>query len=633
MRPMLMGRAGALAGAGALAAASLACRRHEPARQDCLRLEAPQAPVGFDVTFSIAAKLDCPDLQGGRVAWLQVEGPALRELEPARGGFELTARVPPLADVVGAPVPWGVVPLSPRTRGEVVLQATWTDDRGHTLARQARVAAAHRARGLPNTPVGVRVHLGGEGWHVSARPAGSTAVLDTAGGVASLLPDVAGDWRLADGGGRALALRSGRYDETPLDCGRAGCHAGITDAVVTSPMTTVLARLLDGGGEGGGPHPPLQTSRDGGAQAKPALPHAMDARPPGQDYPGCALACHATGEPGARDGGFAHVVSELGAAGDLGRRWQALPRDLHRLGGVGCLACHGPGAIPEASARWSVLRADVCAVCHDAPPRYGHVAAWRRTAMARADANPRARNEPACARCHTTAGFLATVSTPERQPVDRRTPDGVGPVGISCSACHAVHDPKRPQAGRGLLRDTPVPAMLAGTAANVCLPCHTPDAADARPSASAAAVWLGRGGLDPATGAPLTGAPLHAGITGGCVGCHRGGPSDVERGAGHGFRAPASVCAPCHGPALITSDVRARAGELWRRLRKQEPPAPAHADATVNVDRRTPLGRAAWNVLLVLEDRGAGAHNARYARALLDAAASVIEAGDGRETR
>ena len=53
----------------------------------------------------------------------------------------------------------------------------------------------------------------------------------------------------------------------------------------------------------------------------------------------------------------------------------------------------------------------------------------------------------------------------------------------------------------------------------------------------------------------------------------------------------------------MTSDVRARAGELWRSLRKQEPPAPAHADATVNVDRRTPLGRAAWNVLLVLEDR------------------------------
>ena len=34
-----------------------------------------------------------------------------------------------------------------------------------------------------------------------------------------------------------------------------------------------------------------------------------------------------------------------------------------------------PGALPEA--RWSILRADVCAYCHDAPPRYGHVEGWR----------------------------------------------------------------------------------------------------------------------------------------------------------------------------------------------------------------------------------------------------------------
>jgi predicted CxxxxCH...CXXCH cytochrome family protein len=47
MRPTLMARAGALAGAGALAAAALAsCRRQEPVRSDCLRIDGPQAPVG-----------------------------------------------------------------------------------------------------------------------------------------------------------------------------------------------------------------------------------------------------------------------------------------------------------------------------------------------------------------------------------------------------------------------------------------------------------------------------------------------------------------------------------------------------------------------------------------------------------
>jgi hypothetical protein len=593
-------RAGVLAGAGALAAASLACRKQAAPPVECLRLEGPRQAVGFGGTFSIKATLDCPQLAGGRIAWRQIEGVPLAAMSLASDGFELTARLPSLAESVGG-VPWGVVPLSPRTRGEIALVASWADDHGANLAREIHVAAADRSRGLPNTPVGVRVYLGGDGWHVTARPPGSGAALDTTGGVANLLPDVAGDWRLADAGGRTLALRSGRYDETPLDCGRAGCHPAITDAVAASPMTTVFARL-------------------------------MDATPRPAGYPGCALACHTTGEPGAQDGGFSHVVSELGTGGDLHRRWDALPRDLHRLGGVGCLACHGPGAIPEASARWGILRTDVCAVCHDAPPRYGHVVALRQSAMARADQDPRARTERACARCHTTAGFLAAVSPPERTPVDRRAPEGAGPVGIACSACHAVHDPRRPDGTARLLRSIPVPALLAGAPQNVCLPCHTPDADDARPSASAAAIWRGRGGLDPETGQPLTGGAPHAAIAGGCVGCHRGGPDNLERGSNHAFRAPASVCTTCHpqGPPPAT-DLRSRARELWRGVQTGESGRPAHAGDT-RVDRRTPRGRAIWDLLLVLEDPAAAAHNARYAGALLDAAESVLQARDTRST-
>ena len=86
--------------------------------------------------------------------------------------------------------------------------------------------------------------------------------------------------------------------------------------------------------------------------------------------------------------------------------------------------------------------------------------------------------------------------------------------------------------------------------------------------------------------------------------------------------------APCHGSAPPSSDVRDRARQLWRRLGKRDLTDPAHASGvgeSVAFDRRTPLGRATWDLLLVLEDPAAGAHSARYARALLDAAASVIE--------
>src|SRR6185503_16115716 len=248
-----------------------------------------------------------------------------------------------------------------------------------------------------------------------------------------------------------------------------------------------------------------------------------------------------------------------------------------RLGGVGCLACHGPGALPEASGRWSLLRADVCATCHDAPPRYGHVAAWRATGMARADRDARTR-APACARCHTTWGFLAGARTSfVSAPVDRRPPDEVGAVGITCAACHAVHDPEAARRGaqppqRGLLRAPPTPALalLAGTAlppdaerSRVCLGCHAPDAADGAPAASATALWLGRGGLDPATGRPLEGPAPHATIAGGCVGGHRSGAAGLERGAGHGFVATRAGCAACHTGGVPEDDLAAKARALW----------------------------------------------------------------------
>jgi hypothetical protein len=72
----------------------------------------------------------------------------------------------------------------------------------------------------------------------------------------------------------------------------------------------------------------------------------------------------------------------------------------------------------------------------------------------------------------------------------------------------------------------------------------------------------------------------------------------------------------------------ARAEQLWHSLRARESRAPAHAAQPIAADRTTPRGRAIWNLLLVLEDRAADTHNAPYARALLDAAATVpAEAG------
>jgi hypothetical protein len=598
--------------------AALGCRRAPPP-ESCLAIDAPTAPVGFEAALSIRARAACDGLAGGTIAWRQLAGPPLLDVAITEGGLAFGARTPALGEVRPGPIPHGVIPLSPRTRGEIALEAVWSDGRGRNVRRELRFALAPRSRGLPNTPLATPVYLGGDGWRLTARPPTSSATLAPGRGAARLVPDVAGDYQVVDGHGEPLTLRSARYDETLLDCGRAGCHASITDAAAGSPMTTVLARGL--------------TPAPGGGTAF------------GPGYPGCAIPCHATGEPGLADGGYADVAAELGLPADLAARWQDLPRPLRRLGGVGCLACHGPAALPPASARWSLLRTDVCAVCHDAPPRYGHVVAWGSTAMARADRDPRAGHDRGCAGCHTTWGYLAALGTGavDRRPADRHPPDEAGPLGITCAACHAVHD-----AGHGgglvppasaLLRAPAPPALLAEVAPRdrsaVCLRCHTPEPESATPSASAAALWLGRGGLDPQSGRPLPGPALHAGVAGGCVGCHRAPRVPVERGAGHAFAATSASCLPCHRQQLPVSDLPARARRLWDAWRGAAADratgaaTPVHAGG-VRLDRTTPLGRAAWDVLLVLEDPAAGAHNPRYAGALLSIAEPAISAAAAR---
>jgi len=572
--------------------------------------------LGYDAPFVLEAVAVCPEPSGGRVAWRQVSGPPLRDVRTDPGGLRFEARTAAAGDLLLDAPSRGIVPVSPRTSAAIVLEAGWRPSRGASPVawRRVELASASRARGLPNVGVDEGVLLAGPGWSVTTAPRDAAASLQRSGALTRLIPDVAGPWLLRDATGQTLSLRAGRYDETPLDCGRASCHGPIADAAQSSPMTAALRRL-------------------------------MGDEPVTRGDVACALACHATGEPGTQDGGFTDGIRGL----DLGTGWSSLPRGARRLGGVTCLGCHGPSAIPESSASWAILRADVCATCHDAPPTYGHVAAWRASRMARSDADGRARTDVKCARCHTTSGFLASVGDGR---VGRASPPGVGPGGIACAACHASHDA---HAARGapdeehLLRDVPLPDLFRGAPAGrsrICVRCHAPVASFADtpggplpPPASAAAIWAGRGGVDPATGAPLAAPSVHGAVDGGCIGCHSAGPSGLERGAGHAFKADDAACAGCHptGPPdsdAIGRQLHDRAASVLARLIATSAVIaagrPRHAETlTLTNDR---IGRAAYDALLVLEDPAAAVHNAPFARALLEAAgrASRGARGEGR---
>jgi hypothetical protein len=561
----------------------------------------PTPELGFGAPFHVVARPGCAAASKTAIEWTQSAGQPLADLRVGRDGHELSATLPSLESVLPRRPAWGIVPVSQRTRGEVELRATWSQD-GQTHSRVVRVAAAARSRGLPNVAVNTRLYVAGDGFHVVSAPEGSRAGVGDAGGLSTFTPDRSGVFTLADARGTVLRLFAGRYEETPLDCGRSDCHAAIAHSSRSNPMTTILQRGLDG------PFP--------------------------GDYPTCALACHAVGEPGIDDGGFSAVAARLHLSpADMRRSgFHDLPPPLRRLGGVGCLACHGPGTVAEPGGRDALLRADVCATCHDAPPRYGHVVAWQSSRMARSDTDPRTREAP-CARCHTTWGFLGE---------DARKPeDGAPPAGITCAACHAVH-PTRAAAesvigatcAAALRRETPRPALLEGALAPsadrsaACLSCHAPDPGDGEPAASAAVLWAGRGGVDPATGAALVGPAPHGAVAGGCIGCHRSGPEGLGRGAEHGFAAGAGACEPCHAEEKDPR-IRSRALSLWAGAMKSTTGvagSPLHASAR-RLDRATPRGRSLWNVALVLEDPAADRHNAAYARMLLDEAERVLAPG------
>lgn len=556
--------------------------------------------VGVGRAFEIRALPACAEARNLKATLTVTGGAPLEEVSVTDSGRWLRAKTRGVRPASGG-VP-GIVPVSAREQRELRSEITLRvqPERGVAFEQRLGVSAVARSSGLPNVGLSHPVLLAGEAWRLAQRPPGSTARLRDLGGAFELVPDVSGRYELTDGTSRQLTLLSGRYDETPLDCGRSDCHTAIARSAASSPMTLVLSQDLGGC-------------------------HALT-------DPACATACHATGEPGTSDGGFSHVARELGSPA-LPLEHDDLPRALRRLGGVGCLACHGPGAVPGVGARWAVLRSDVCAVCHDAPPRYGHVSALAASRMGHADAHPRARSEPACARCHTTWGALG-----------RAMPDDVSEsFGLACATCHDVHPHPKPghapapavtpgPTHGGLLRDFPLPASLRQPppsfrgVSRVCISCHAPSGSSLRPEASAAAIVAGQAGVEPATGEPLELPPVHAQGPKGCLTCHASGPPELVLGKSHAFRVEPATCARCHAPKPRDPTLLQRAERLRVRL-DREPPGdaggvPPHALPHSDL-RALDQARALANVLLVLEDPAADVHHPAYAKLLLDSAEHV----------
>lgn len=579
-----------------------------------LRLDGVSAQVGYDAPIELTAVLGCPEAERGRVAWRQVEGPPLAALSVLDGGRKVRARTLPRAQFFPDPLPPGIVAVSPRTQGRYVLEATLSFADLPTVRRSVTVTSIARATGLSSLAVSQRVMLGGFGWRVEHAPFGGRARVEDAGGTATFAPDVPGRWSLIDAGGDRMGVQSLTHDRTPLDCGRAECHAAIAAAALSTPMSE-------------------------------AFEHALRS----SSASNCALECHVVGERGLHDGGFFDVTEKWGFRSPQGASFEGLPHALERLGGVRCTSCHGPGAIPEPNGRARILRASVCASCHDAPPTYMHVDAWSRSAMARADRTVETRRTPACARCHTTGGFLDAIGVRPRPDASRDPDDAV--VGVSCPACHAAHGA---HVG-ALVRTVDAPwslgaevASRAPTATSVCSACHSPAPDETLPSASSAVLVEGRLRFPAALGAVEERGPAPHALPNGCIGCH-GKPSGAVgdtgngRGTDHSFVVDPAACTTCHAsgfpkeaPDASGRTLHDRATALMATLLRQcgapasfETPH-AHPADVASCKRSPERARVLYAAALVAEDRAAAVHNAPFARALLDRAEAALGHDDGK---
>ncbi|MBI5488916.1 MAG: hypothetical protein HY905_16400 [Deltaproteobacteria bacterium] len=586
--------------------------------------------VGFGAEVELRASLRCPLPGPVTWRWDQLEGPPATD--PVAAGPAFRFRTARLAARTTRP---DVLALGPPQAGRYLVRVTALG--GARVARaEAEVTAASVASGLLSVPVDTFAYVdSGAGrppgsWRVAKRPEGSRAeveavpTMDGSEGVVRARFDRVGLYELADDrGGTRLLFEAGPWDTVPQDCDRPECHP--REELLWK--TTRHARALDDRLEGPAPEP---------------------------FGPRC-LPCHVVGwDPGAAAEGFDDVAAETRTfvTDDWPGGATALPRDLKRLANVWCIACHGSGRLPEHGKRPMVVRAGVCAQCHDAPPRYPRVDEWRDSKMSRPVTDPALLAQP-CAGCHTAQGAVNRLRGRLARPVDA---DLAEPV--TCAVCHVAHTQDEK-----LLRQRGTAAVVSGVLfeagkAAVCLGCHQADertgdeGTQARllPEAPQTEVLFGTGAYG-AAGRPSRVSPDL------CVDCHMARCADCHADAerhrgGHTFRAmPPDDAAPadCDGDgrtARIAEEVEACLALAQARVARALAALPGCAGAVLRrsggslVPRdaagaplpdceaewrkpgRDELYRAAHDVSLIERDGSKGAHNPAFAirvlRAVLD---------------
>jgi hypothetical protein len=548
-----------------------------------------------------------------------------------------------------------------------------------------------RSTGLSNVGVNQLVYLVGRdslnaavttyAWSLTAKPTGSTAVLDSANKKQTTFkPDVVGKFTVqlvittAGGASRARSVTInvakfvgvGGMDGLPTDVAAgqcALCHSANFNQWTKTGHSDMLKRGLNG------------TLSD--------------------HYGEACIECHTTGYDHDANGndGFDDVQAEVGwkfptplKAGNYDTLLMKYPKLAHRAN-VQCESCHGPGSGHKGDKTAIAMSLDeaVCGYCHEEAPYHRKSSQWKNSLHASTALESYANRE-GCDKCHSGWGFIRRVDQIQN---DKRPLRGFGQ--ISCAVCHDQHRAGLPEEHQvRILADVTlgdsVTVVKYGGLGKVCMQCHISrqDAEDFTNIVTNLNTRFGPHHSNQADmidgsnaieyGIPIGSSGHKFAATNACVTCHMAatpgtGPGRDKVGE-HTFAMkwdngtptnPAddvqnvAACVPCHGSIKSFDDIIAKADydedgtiegtrhEVEGLVERLDKLLPARTNNTVignnydwtkagltpeQIAQRKAYTKAWYNLLFVEEDGSMGVHNAGYAIALLRRSIASITTGD-----
>jgi hypothetical protein len=506
-------------------------------------------------------------------------------------------------------------------------------------------------------------------WTLFEKPAtsvadfGSTLDVDSSTQLISLIPDVAGTYRveIADGSAKDTAVINAALYlgmETVPSCGT--CHGDTKTLWEGTGHSDMLVRGLNG---------------------------TLSSH-----YAGYCISCHTVGyDPDANNNGFDDfdfVFPDTLFVGQYDNMVAAYPDAMARAN-IQCESCHGPGSahmsVISDSKMTKSLSTDNCAWCHDSGTHHVFPEQWDHSGEDATEFDGRGFHgghakgtwigrgtRSSCAPCHSGSGYVQWnyEGRPENEyglPTSIETvPE---PTTHTCATCHDPHNAENihqlrfadTQLGDG----APITYELYGTGSQ-CMECHRSrrNAVDYTSDIGNASSHYGPhhgpqadmliGANAPDFGVVLPSSPHSVATENACVDCHMAGELTDSEGnvnvvGGHSWNMNdaegndhVEACAPCHGNVGSTfkdkkyyingnadldgngtaEGLQIEVHGIMNQLALLLPPV-GELDVSIEGDSTnlTPeIMRAGYAYIWVEEDRSFGIHNPAFTVSLLKAA-------------